>query len=319
MKSNLKELMKKPEISAFLFLIILCVGISFGSGIFLTSANMINILRQISRIAILAVAMAFTIISGGIDLSIGRLVGMSAIIGAFLISESGLGLPPAVGLAGMVLAGSACGLVNGLLITRLGIPPFIATLGMSNVSYGIALMISRGMPIRVEKTWITFFGGGKLGNIPFSILIMLLIILLGFFISKYTVYGRNIYITGNSEKAAKLSGINVKTTRIIPYVMNGLLAAIVGLILLGQMSTADAGYGDGNELDAIAAAVIGGISMSGGEGNIGGIIVGAAIMGVLNNAFTLLRVPAYWQTFCLGIVIICSVALDCARKLKADR
>ncbi|WP_343248610.1 ABC transporter permease [Diplocloster hominis] len=319
MKSNLKELLKKPEVSAFIFLIVLCIGISFGSNIFLTTANMINILRQISRIAILAVAMSFTIISGGIDLSIGRLVGMTAVIGAFIVSGTGLGLSPILGFLGMLLAGCACGLVNGLLVTRLGIPPFIATLGMSNVSYGIALMISLGMPIRVDKSWITVFGGGKLGNIPLSILIMLLIIIVGFLISKYTVYGRNIYIIGNSEKAAKLSGINVKFTRVIPYIMNGLLAAVVGLILLGQMSTADAGYGDGNELDAIAAAVIGGISMAGGEGNIIGIIVGAAIMGVLNNAFTLLRIPAYWQTFCLGIVIICSVALDCARKMKSDQ
>jgi len=307
--------LKKPEIGSLIFLIVLIIAISLGSSVFLTPKNILNILREISRTAIMAVGMAFIIISGGIDLSVGRIVGLTASVGAWTGAIARLNLDPALALLFTLLSGTIIGLINGLLVTRVGLPAFIATLGTSSITYGLALMVTNAMPIKYEATWITFFGSGSLGPIPFPIIIMFVIIALGYLISRYTVFGRNIYIIGNSEKAALLSGINVQNTRVIPYVISGFLSSIAGLILLGQLLAADATYGAGTELDVIAAAVIGGISMSGGEGNIIGVVIGAALMGVIKNAFILLVIPAFWQTICLGLVILLSVSLDSIRRI----
>lgn len=314
MSKKLKALLKRPEGNTLIFLLAICILMSILSPVFLTSRNILTVLRQISTIAICAVGMSYVIICGGIDLSQGRMIGFAAVLGAYFGAEAKMNWGPLPALLIMLLVPACFGLINGLMVTRIGLPPFIATLGMQRVVYGLALLICNASPIRYDQTWITVFGGGMVGNIPASIFVMLVILVLGFLVSKYTVYGRNVYIIGNSEKAALLSGINVKNVKLFPYIFSSLLAAVSGLVLLGQMVAADASYGDGTELDAIASAVIGGVSMTGGEGNILGVILGAAVLGIIKNAFVLLMIPAYWQTIVIGLVIIASVTLDCMRK-----
>ena len=312
-RSALKRILEKPEINVLIGLIVLCVGLSIASPYFMTLRNIVNVLRQFSLIAILAIGQALIIITGGIDLSVGSLVGFTACFGAW-IGKSGAS--PLVMLVAILGIGAIAGFINGSLVTRVGIAPFIATLGMMSIARGFSLLMTMGVPIHVNKTWISVFGGGYIGIVPVSVIVMLLIVVSGYIFAKNTVLGRNIYAIGNSEKAAKLSGIRVERVKVMVFTITGMLAGVCGLILVGQLEGADAFYGNGYELDVIAAAVIGGISLSGGEGNLIGIIVGAALMGVLKNAFVLLAVPGYWQTVAIGVVIIGAVSLDSLRRKR---
>jgi ribose transport system permease protein len=310
---GLKALLAKPEVSVGLALIGLCVAMTFATPYFLTVRNVLNILRQFSLIAILAVGEGLIIITAGIDLSVGALVGMTACVGA---AAADAGAPASVTLLVLLGSGTLAGFVNGLLVTRVGIAPFIATLGMMSVARGISLLITLGSPIHYDPTWISVFGGGHIGLVPVSVIVMLVIVAVGSLVATRTVLGKNVYAVGNSEKAAKLSGIRVETTKTVVFTLTGFLTGVCGLILMGQLDGADAFYGNGYELDVIAAAVIGGISLAGGEGNLLGIMVGAALMGVLKNAFVLLAVPGYWQTVAVGAVIIGAVSIDSLRKRK---
>jgi ribose transport system permease protein len=176
-----------------------------------------------------------------------------------------------------------------------------------------------GSPIHYDKTWISVVGSGYIGIVPVSVIVMILIVILGYLFMNYTTYGRYMYAIGNSEKAARLSGIQVDRMKILAFSITGFLGAVCGLILLGQLEGADAYYGNGYELDVIAAAVIGGISLAGGQGNLLGVVVGAALMGVMKNAFVLLAIPGYWQTVAIGVVIIAAVAIDGLRGRKLRR
>jgi ribose transport system permease protein len=309
---KIKNFFNKPEVSVFIGLLVLCTYLSFASPYFFTTINIINVLRQFSLIAILAVGEALVIITGGIDLSVGTTVGFTACFGGF-VAES-YGANPIVVLIAMLVIGGVVGLTNGLLITKIGLPAFIATLGMMSITQGFALLLTFGVPIHYSETWISVFGGGKVGLFPVSVLVMIGVVTMGIVFAQNTVSGKNVYAVGNNEKAAKLSGIRVGGVKIMVHTITGVLAGICGLILMGQMNGADPFYGKGYELDVIAAAVIGGISMSGGEGNMIGVVVGAALMGVLKNAFVLLAVPGYWQTVAIGLVIIIAVSLDTFRK-----
>jgi ribose transport system permease protein len=315
-RRNIKSLFEKPEINVLIALLVLCIGLSFASPYFLTAKNIVNVLRQFSLIAILAVGQALIITTGGIDLSVGSAVGFTACFGAMVARW---GAPPGVTLLSILGIGAVVGLTNGTLVTKVGIPPFIATLGMMSIARGFSLLITMGVPIHVDPTWISVFGGGYVGIVPVSVITMLVIVGLGFIFANNTTMGRNVYAVGNSEKSAKFSGIRVDQVRIMVFTITGVLASICGLILIGQLEGADAFYGNGYELDVIAAAVIGGISLSGGEGNILGILVGAALMGVLKNAFVLLAVPGYWQVVATGVVIIGAVSLDSLRRKRTAK
>lgn len=309
--ATVKELLLRPEMTMLFVLIGFCLIMAFASPVFLTSKNLMNILRQIAVYSILGVGEAFIIITGGIDLSVGSQIGWTACVGGVL-AQAGFGPLPM--LLCVLAAGLLPGLVNGFMITRVGLPPFIATLGMLSVANGMALVITDGFPIHYEGTWLSSLGGGYTGMVPNSVIITVVIVFLGYIVSKYTVFGRNIYAIGNSEKAANLSGIKVKNVKTAVYGLTGVLAGVCGIIQIGLLNGADASYGKGAELDVIAAAVIGGISMSGGEGNILGVFVGAGIMGVLRNAFILLNVSGYTQIVALGIVIIAAVSVDSLRR-----
>jgi ribose transport system permease protein len=315
-KRNIKALFEKPEINVLIALLAICIGLSFASPYFLTAKNIVNVLRQFSLIAILAVGQALIIITGGIDLSVGSVVGFTACFGA---AVARMGAPPIITLLSILGMGAVVGLTNGTFVTKIGIAPFIATLGMMSIARGLSLLITMGVPIHVEPTWISVFGGGYVGIFPVSVITMLMIVGIGFVFANNTTLGRNVYAVGNSEKSAKFSGIRVDQVRIMVFTITGVLASICGLILVGQLEGADAFYGNGYELDVIAAAVIGGVSLSGGEGNILGILVGAALMGVLKNAFVLLAVPGYWQVVATGVVIIGAVSLDSLRRKRAAK
>lgn len=317
-KLSFSGLMAKPEFTVALALIALIVLMCIlRPQTFPTVVNVFNIMRQFSLTAILAVGMGLIIITGGIDLSVGSVIAMSACLGGFVAKE--LAAPAIVVLLVILATGAGVGLANGTLVAKVGIPPFIATLGMLSIGKGVALLLTNGSPIKYEPTWISVFGGSYIGAMPVSVLVMVVVVVLGFVFANYTQIGRNIYAVGNSERAAKLSGIMVDKVIMLVYTLTGLLAGLCGLLLIGQLNAADQSYGSGYELDVIAAAVIGGISMSGGEGNILGVMLGAALMGVLKNMFIQLAVSGYWQTIILGFVIIGAVAIDSVRKKRATR
>lgn len=308
---KVKDFFARPEVNVLIALIVMCVAMSFLSDVFLTPKNLVNVLRQFSLIAILAVGEAMIILTGGIDLSVGAMVGFTACFGAWLAQ---MGAGPEVTLLAILGSGAIMGFVNGVLVTKVGLAPFIATLGMMSIVRGLALLMTFGVPIHYNKTWISVFGGGYIGIVPVTVIVMITVVILGFIFANNTRFGRNIYAVGNSEKAAKLSGIRVDRIKMMVFTITGLLAGLSGLILMGQMDGSDTFYGNGYELDVIAASVIGGISLSGGEGNVLGVVVGAAIMGVLKNAFVLLAVPGYWQTVAIGLVIIGAVSIDSLRR-----
>jgi len=228
-------------------------------------------------------------------------------------------IPPIMVLILCLGGGLSMGIINGLLISKVGIPPFIVTLGMLSICNGAALVLSNGNPIKYDPTWVSVFGGGYIKLFPVTVLVMIFILILGYIFANYTQMGRNIYAVGNSQQAARLSGISVDKVILTVYGLTGCLAGICGLILIGQMNSGDPSYGKGYELDVIAAAVIGGISMKGGEGNILGVLLGALLMGLLKNMFIQLAVSGYWQTIVLGFVIVGAVAIDCIRKKRASR
>ncbi len=286
---------------------------------FPTTLNIFNVLKQASHYAVLAVGMGFVIVTGGVDLSVGSVIACSICVATYANRSAGGELNPLIVLLIIIAVGLAFGLLNGILVAKIGLPPFIATMGVLKIGNGIALLISGGSPIKYGETWISVFGGKYIGVIPVAVVFMLVVVFLAWIFSKYTVLGRNIYAVGCNQRASKLSGINADNVTIFVYVLSGLMCAFVGLLMLGQLKQAGPNYGDGYELDAIAACVIGGISMTGGEGNIYGVVLGAILMSLLKNLFVQVAVPGYWQTVVLGIVIIFSVAIDCFRKKRQAR
>lgn len=309
----LKRMMSHTEFSVFVGLCILIVGMSFASPYFLKTANIFNVLSQISRYGIISVGMALVIITGGIDLSVGYVVGLTACTAAYLTTT--VGLPWPVVLLLVMLLGATIGLVNGLLVTKVGLVPFIVTLATGKIISGCTLLLTNGMPISFESP-LAWLGSGYVGAVPVCVIIMFVVIIVGSVFAQCTLTGRNIYAIGNNNRAAMLSGVHVDKLKTLVYVIVSMLAALCGIIVAGNLYSSDASLGVGYETDVIAAVVIGGVSMSGGEGTIWGSLIGAAIMGVLKNAFVLLGVSAYWQSIVIGLVIVAAVTLD---KLRTKR
>jgi len=303
---RLPAVMRTKEFSVFIALTALCVAISIMSPYFLRMNNLFNVLRQFSIIGILAVGQALIIITGGIDLSVGSIVGLMGVITALY---SNAGLHPALVFIASLATGTMVGGINGLLITGLGINPFIVTLGMMSIARGAALLITGGLPFSNE-TAITWLGGGYVGPVPVPVIVMFLVAITGQIFASRTLPGRNVYAVGDNERAARLSGIRVERVKAMVFMIMGALCALSGIILSGTLNSAEPTAGSGYELDVIAAVVIGGASLSGGEGSIVGVIIGAALMGVLRNGFVLLGISAYWQIVSIGLVIIAAVALD---------
>jgi ribose transport system permease protein len=302
-----------PETSVFIALLVMIIIMSIASPYFLRINNVMNVLTQISRIGIIAVGMSLVIISGGIDLSVGYVVGFSACMYAFFSSATPLPWPLVLLIT--LAIGVGIGLVNGVLITRVGLVPFIVTLASMKILGGAILLITKGMPITFESP-LNWLGQGRFGPIPVCVVLLFLIMLVGSVFARYTEMGRGLYAIGNNERAAILSGINTRDLKCFSYIVTSMLCALVGIIVAGNLSTADPSLGTGYEMDVIAAAVIGGIAMSGGEGHVWGSLIGAAIMGILKNAFILLGISSYWQSIVIGVVIVAAVTVDIVRGRK---
>lgn len=272
---------------------------------FYQPSNLIDIMLQSSINAVIAVGMTLVIMTRGIDLSVGSIVGLSSMVAADMLSHSVI-----LGIVAGLLVGLACGLVNGVLIARLKLPDFIVTLGTLSVFRGAALIYTDGQPIYgLPPAFRAIFGGQLLG-LPTPVFFALVIAALAFLVVRYTALGEQIIAIGGNEEAARLSGINVERVKVTVYAISGFLSAIAGFILIARIGAAEPIGGNGFELQAIGAAVIGGASLFGGIGNPLGSLVGALTLGGLQNGLTLLNVPSFWQYVASGIVVILAVFAD---------
>jgi len=272
---------------------------------FYQPSNLLDIMLQSSINAVIAVGMTIVVMTKGIDLSVGSIVGVSSMIAAGFLADS-----PWLGVLAGLFVGLACGFLNGVLIAKLKLPDFIVTLGAMSIYRGAALIYSDGQPIySISKDFRSVFAGQLLG-IPTPVLIALAIALLGFLLIRFTTLGEHIIAVGGNEEAARLSGVDVDRVKIIVYSLSGVLASIAGFILVARIGAAEPIGGNGFELQAIGAAVIGGASLFGGVGNPLGSLVGALTLGAMQNGLTLLNVPSFWQYVATGVVVILAVLAD---------
>jgi len=286
-------------------LIGLITGFSVLSERFFTISNMLIVMRQTSIVAFLAVGMSFVILGAGIDLSVGSVLAFSGAVGAGVMQNGGIFFGILAGLA----LGTALGTFNGIVITKLKIPAFIATLAMMAIARGGTLVYTDGRPITGLPSSFAFLGRGYIGNIPFPIILMLIIFLLAYIVLKLTRFGRYVYATGGNINAARASGIKVDNVIISTFAISGFLSGLTGMVLASRLNSAQPTAGMGYELDAIAAVVLGGTNLFGGEGELWGTLVGAFIMGILNNGLNMLNVSSFYQQVVKGIVILIAVTV----------
>lgn len=278
---------------------------------FLTSRNMFNVLRQISTNLYLACGMTMVIILGGIDLSVGSTIALSGCVAAAGVARYSLPIPVAI-ILGLFVA-ILIGVFNGTVISKTTIPPFIVTLATMNIARGLAYVYTGGSPVRVvSKEW-QFIGAGYIGPIPTPVVILVFVLIITALLMNNTKFGRHMYAVGGNTQAANFSGISVSKIKFYVYAYTGLLSGLAGVVLASRMYSGQPTAGDGAEMDAIAAVVVGGTSMSGGSGKIGGTIIGALIIGFLNNGLNLMNVNSFWQYVVKGTVILLAVFIDFLR------
>ena len=292
----------------------ICLILSILSPNFIKPVNLLNILRQTSINGILAMGMIFVILTGGIDLSVGSITAVSAVVASSFAHPGEYPLIFTIGIG--LSTGLFLGFINGLLIAKAEIAPFIATLGMMTIARGIALVYTSGRPVINLSDQFNFIGGGYIGGIPVPVYIYALVILISFFVLHYTVLGRRVYAVGGNELSAKYSGIKTTKIKTSVYMISGLLAGLAGIVLSSRVMSGNPSAGVSYELDAIAAVVIGGTSLTGGVGSVFGTMIGALILGVINNGLDLLNVSSYYQQIVKGIIIILAVIIDRQTNLK---
>lgn len=303
------------QFGTFIGLVAIIIIFSFWSPYFLTVSNLLNVAQQTTINAVIAVGMTYVIITAGIDLSVGSIMAFSGVVLASLLKAD---QPLVVAILGGLFVGAACGFVNGVLISYGKLPPFISTLGLMSVARGAALLYTDGRPISGFEENFRFIATGEILHIPFPIIVMIIIYLIGHFVLTRTKLGRYTYATGGNEQAAILSGVNVKLIKIVVYSLCGLLSGAASVLLTARLNSAQPIAGIMYELDAIAAVVIGGTSLMGGEGKLTGTLIGALIMGVLRNGLNLLDVSSFIQQIVIGSVIICAVLIDMGLKKKKN-
>ena len=305
-------------------LMLMCLAMTFLSDSFATSDNFFNVLRQVSVNLCISVGMTMVILTGGIDLSVGSMLALSGAIAAGLVKNGitiePLGIHVGFTLFGVILialiVGGLMGAFNGLMVTSFRVPPFIATLGMLTMGRGLTMLYTDGYPIPGLGDGFSFIGTGWFLNLPMPVIISLVVVAAFVFFIKKSKTGRYIYAIGGNEKATRLSGVNVNRVKLFVYTAAGVLSAVAGILVTARLDSAQPNAGAGYELDSIAAVVIGGTSLSGGKGTIIGTVIGALIIGVLNNGLVLLDVSPFWQQVVKGAVILFAVILD---KSKAVR
>lgn len=297
----------------FFTLALLLVGLSIASPHFLTSTNLSSVIRQTAVINIMALGMTMIIIAGGIDLSVGAILALSGLLGCMVLEK---GAPIAAGIAAGILVGMGCGLMNGVLTTRLKINPFIVTLGTMGIIRGSALLISNGLPVHQLPKAFSYLGEGVLLGVPFVLWVLLFCGVVVHFLLEHTRMGRYAFATGSNPDAAFYTGIPVAFHTTAVYAIGGMFTGLAGMIESSRLMTGQPTAGQGYELQAIAAVVIGGGSLRGGEGSVPGTLIGAFIMGLLANGSDLLGISPYLQQAIIGAVIVLAVFLDEVRKRK---
>ena len=283
---------------------VVLVAASVASPSFLTTTNLLNVLRQISILGVLSVGMTFVILTGGIDLSVGSIVALAGVVAATL-QPSG----PVAAVIGGLVAGAAAGLVNGMGVAFGRLPPFIMTLGMMTMARGIAFMYTGGVPIRGITSEFMEIGNAYVGRVPIPVIYLLAVFAAAYFVLRYTVFGRMVYAVGSNEEAAWMSGIPVGLVKVYVYTLSGALAGFGGIIYTSQLGIGTPIAGQGYELTAIAAVVVGGAAVTGGEGSVLGTFIGAAIIGVIGNIMNLTGVNPFVQQFLMGVIIVGTVLL----------
>lgn len=311
--------MKNTRLSQYGLLIAfvgICVILSLTTARFLTVQNLMIIVSQVSINALLAFGVTFIIITGGIDLSIGSMVAVTGVAAALFAHPDAYPVVVPVGVG--LLAGLVFGAFNGFVITRSKVPPFIVTLGTMTIGRGLALILSKGRPVSNLSDAFNFIGGGKILGVPMLIIMLILAFVACSVLLKKTVIGRYMYAVGGNEQAARASGIRVSRVKMVVYTLCGGLSALAGILLTSRITTGQPNAGTGFELDAIAAAIIGGTSTSGGTGTMTGTLIGALLIGVISNGLDLLNVTSYYQQVVMGIIIIGAVVLDGLNKQRND-
>lgn len=288
-------------------LVLMMLFFSFTSDYFFTTRNLLTVALQTSIIVIIAIGQTYVIITSGIDLSIGSNIALAGVTTAMAMM-SGISVAGAVTIG--LLSGTLVGLFNGLIIVYGKLPPFIVTLGTMSIVRGAALVLTGGIPVSGLPKSFKFIGSGKLAGIPVAVIIMVVLAIIFGFILSRTKLGRYIYATGSNYEATKLSGVNTNKTLILVYVISGFLASCAGVILAARIASGQPTAGMGYELDSVASSVIGGTSLTGGEGIVSGTFIGAFVIGVLRNGLNLLNVSAFWQQIVIGGVIIAAVFID---------
>ena len=291
--------------------------VSLFSESFFTASNMWNILRQISTNALLAFGMTFVILIGGIDLSVGPLLAFSGVFAAYVMGN--LGWPIWAAIAGSIILCSMVGMLNGVIVTKTGIAPFVVTLSVQQIFRGFAMLLANGAPIRIRDQGFINIGTTYIGPVAFPVIYMIIIMALCYVVLNKTQFGRHIYALGGNKTAARFAGIRTQRIEVMVYALSGFLAGIAGIVLAARMTAGVPATGDGYECDAIAAVVLGGASFTGGIGTIGGTLIGAIIIGVLNNGLNMLNVASFWQYVAKGVVILLAVMVDVLRKQSKDK
>ena len=293
--------------------ILLCLVLSFANENFMSVGNWTNVLRQTSINGVLAIGMTFVILTKGIDLSVGSLLAVAGMVTGSMVTGDNPSSPWLAVAAGL-LTGTVLGCVNGAIVARLSVAPFVVTLGMLSVARGLTFIYNDGMPIANLSPQFRFLGQGMVGGLPVPVLVLALTFAVFWFLLNYTTFGRYVYAVGGNEKSAKTSGIRTRLVVFSVYAISGFLSALAGLILTARTTSALPQAGVAYELDAIAAVVIGGTSLNGGVGTLTGTLIGALIIGVINNGLDLLGVSSYYQQVIKGAIIVAAVLLDVSRK-----
>ena len=294
-----------------LILIVICIFASILSSSFLSVSNLFNVVKQITVAGIVGCGMTFVILTGGIDLSVGSIVGLAGAIAAgILVSTENIFLAILAALG----IGIVCGAINGFFVAQCEIPPFIATLGMMTLLRGCVLVYTKGAPIAIKVDAYKFIGKGTILGVPVPILLLVILYLIAHYILNQTGFGRSIYALGGNKEAARLSGIRVKYSEWIVYIFNGLMSGIAAIVLTARLGSAQSTSGEGIEMDAIAAVILGGTSLSGGTGFVLPTVIGAMIMGIIDNILTLMNVNPHATNIVKGAVVLLAVMVD--KKVK---
>ncbi len=304
----MKKRFSLSKIFVYLVLVVIILFFTVTTDTFLTSKNILNICRQISMIGICSVGMTMVLLTGGIDISVGSIIALVGVVAAKVIGEAGMAIFPAMVIG--VVVGALCGLINGIMVAKFDVPALITTLAMQTMARGAAYILTSGIPIYGLPEEIKTLGQGYFFKIPIPVIIMALIFLFGWWLLEQTRFGRYTYAIGGNQEVARLSGINVLKMKIFIYTLSGLFAGLSGVIMLSRINSGQPATSSGFEMDVITGAVLGGISVAGGEGKLVNVIAGVLIMGMLSNGMTLMNLDEYWQWVVKGIVLLLAVTFD---------